>query len=84
MSQTEPAALQGDVPYGQNPFSAHRLRPGALPCLFSSGQSAESLLERLRAAGGRGQIVGPHGSGKSTLLAAPLAAIDRAERPRSP
>jgi hypothetical protein len=53
-----------------NPFSARRLRPGAVPFFFPPGLDAAALVERLRAAGWRGQVVGPHGSGKSTLLAA--------------
>jgi hypothetical protein len=52
-----------------NPFSAHFVRPGAIPFLFDKGQNAEALVERLAEAGWRGQIIGPHGSGKSTLLA---------------
>lgn len=54
-----------------NPFSTARVRPGALPFL---GQPTvlEEALQRLQAAGWRGQIVGPHGSGKSTLARALL------------
>ena len=53
-----------------NPFSASRVRPGALAYLFPPGESSAAILARLEQAGGRGAIVGPHGSGKSTLLAA--------------
>lgn len=52
-----------------NPFAASRVRPGAMPYLFPPGGSAAALLAAWRAAGRRGQIVGPHGTGKSTLLA---------------
>ena len=55
-----------------NPFATRRVRPGALPFFFRAGESAAGLVERLRAAGWWGQIVGPHGTGKSTLLAALL------------
>jgi hypothetical protein len=51
-----------------NPFATCWTRPGALPFQFPAGKSAEQLVERLAAAGWRGEIVGPHGSGKSTLL----------------
>lgn len=51
-----------------NPFATRFIRPGALAFRFARGDSAEALLERFRATGSRGQIVGPHGSGKSTLL----------------
>ncbi|MEX0586260.1 MAG: hypothetical protein WD176_06435 [Pirellulales bacterium] len=53
----------------ENPFSTRRTRPGALPYLFPPGESLEGVLARLNAAGGRGEIVGPHGCGKSTLVA---------------
>jgi hypothetical protein len=58
-----------------NPFTASRIRPGAIGYLFPAGQSAEQVLVRLERSGWWGQIVGPHGSGKSSLLAALLAAI---------
>ncbi len=64
----------------ENPFCTRRVRPGAIPFIFPPGQNAETLVERLRQAGWRGEIVGPHGSGKSTLLAALTAAIKRAGR----
>lgn len=51
-----------------NPFSASRIRPGAIEYLFPGDESVESLLARWRASGRRGAIVGPHGAGKSTLL----------------
>jgi hypothetical protein len=53
-----------------NPFATCRVRPGAVPYFFRAGESAAGLVERLRAAGWWGQVVGPHGTGKSTLLAA--------------
>ncbi len=52
-----------------NPFSTRFIRPGAIAFLFAEGESAASMVERLRQNGWWGQIVGPHGSGKSTLLA---------------
>jgi len=58
-----------------NPFSASRVRPGAVPFVFPAGVSRADLLERLRRNGWWGQIVGPHGSGKSALLAALLPAL---------
>jgi len=65
-----------------NPFSTRHTRPGAMAYRFPPGEGADQLVERLRAAGWRGQIVGPHGSGKSTLLAALLPAMERAgQRP---
>lgn len=53
----------------ENPFSASRVRPGAIGFRFPPGDCLASLIERLRESGWWGQIVGPHGSGKSTLLA---------------
>jgi len=52
----------------RNPFATRYTRPGALRYLFDSLTAAD-LIDRLRAAAWRGEIVGPHGSGKSTLLA---------------
>jgi energy-coupling factor transporter ATP-binding protein EcfA2 len=55
---------------------------GAVGFRFPPGQSAEQLVEQLRANQWRGQVLGPHGSGKSTLLAALLPAMERAgQRP---
>jgi len=53
-----------------NPFATCWTRPGAIAFQFANGESMESLVAQLQAAGGWGEIVGPHGSGKSTLLAA--------------
>lgn len=53
-----------------NPFATCWTRPGALEFQFMAGECAERVVARFEAAGGRGEIVGPHGSGKSTLLAA--------------
>lgn len=53
-----------------NPFATRWVRPGALPYHFPPGESLATLVERLQAQHGWGEIVGPHGSGKSTLLAA--------------
>jgi energy-coupling factor transporter ATP-binding protein EcfA2 len=53
-----------------NPFATRYVRPGALEYVFSEGDSAAAVVDRLAAAGWRGAIVGRHGSGKSTLLAA--------------
>jgi hypothetical protein len=58
-----------------NPFSASRLRPGALEFLFRQGESLEACLARLEQNGGWGQIRRPHGSGKSTLLCALLSRL---------
>jgi hypothetical protein len=64
-----------------NPFSTRRISPGAIPYVFPPGESAETLVDRLRQTGWWGEIIGPHGSGKSTLLAALTAAIGRAGLP---
>ncbi len=66
-----------DLPPASNPFSAHRIRPGAIPYHFPPGHTAEGLLARLEQSGWQGQIVGPHGTGKSTLLAALRPLIER-------
>ena len=51
-----------------------------MPFLFPQGEDPETLTERLRLAGWRGEITGGHGSGKSALLAALMPAIERAGR----
>jgi hypothetical protein len=61
-----------------NPFSASRIRPGAMPFLFAAGHGPEPLVECLRRNGWWGQITGAHGSGKSALVAALVPWIDRA------
>ncbi len=61
-----------------NPFSARHIRPGAIAYRFPPGESGKAIVDRLRQAGWRGQVIGPHGSGKSTLLAAILPLIERA------
>jgi len=63
-----------------NPFSTRFVRPGAIGYLFHDDQSAADLVQRLRASGWQGQIVGPHGSGKSTLLAALTELLEQAGR----
>lgn len=68
------------MPSQLNPFSTRFVRPGAIEYLFFESQSAADLIERLRASGWRGQIVGPHGSGKSTLLAALIEPLEQAGR----
>jgi hypothetical protein len=65
----------------ENPFSAGRIRPGAMPFLPAAGGDAEALVERLRQNQWRGQIVGRHGTGKSSLLRALIPAIQDAGRP---
>ncbi len=55
-----------------NPFSARYVEPGAIPYRLPSGAALAQLADRFRAAGGWGELVGPHGSGKSTLLASLL------------
>jgi hypothetical protein len=64
---------------GHNPFATRYVRPGAVAYLFPPDCSTEQLVERLRANGWWGQIVGAHGSGKSSLLAAltPALAAER-------
>lgn len=64
----------------ENPFSASRVRPGAIPFIFPSSESLVTLLERLERNNWRGEIVGPHGSGKSTLLATLLPAMEECGR----
>lgn len=64
----------------ENPFCSRRVRPGGIPYLFASGESAQQLVDRLRQNAWWGQVVGPHGSGKSALLAALIPAIERAGR----
>jgi hypothetical protein len=63
-----------------NPFSTRFIRPGAVPFLFTDGQTPPSLVEPLAAGGWWGQIIGPHGSGKSTLLATLLPELEKAGR----
>lgn len=63
-----------------NPFATRFVRPGALAYRYPAGDSAEQLVERLRASGWWGQIIGPHGSGKSTLLASLPPALAAAGR----
>lgn len=53
-----------------NPFSVRFVEPGAIPYHHPGGLT--ELAKRFEAAGGWGEIVGPHGSGKSTLLASLL------------
>jgi ABC-type branched-subunit amino acid transport system ATPase component len=48
-----------------NPFASRRI--DRLTYSFPEG-GLRSVLERLRRAGGRGAVIGPHGSGKTTLL----------------
>lgn len=61
-----------------NPFASRYVRPGAIPFVFPDADHPETLIDRLRQTGWRGQIVGPHGSGKSTLLATLLPALKQA------
>ncbi len=51
-----------------NPFSTRYVQPGSVEFLFTAGDGAEQLVERLRGSGWWGQITGPHGAGKTTLL----------------
>lgn len=57
----------------ENPFSAHRIRPGAIPYLFSHEDNStditrlDHLIDCWKSSGYVGQIVGPHGCGKTTL-----------------
>jgi molybdopterin-guanine dinucleotide biosynthesis protein len=75
---SEPGACGGSD--AGNPFATRFVRPGAIPYLFRPGESLSVLIDRLAAAGWRGEITGPHGSGKSTLLAALIPAIERTGR----
>ncbi len=59
-----------------NPFSAGRIRPGVMPFLHPRGESAASIVGRLRDGGWRGQIIAPHGCGKSSLLCSLIPAIE--------
>ena len=63
-----------------NPFATRFTRPGALRYLFPPGESADSLVEKLRQNNWRGEIIGPHGSGKSTLLAELIPRLTEAGR----
>jgi hypothetical protein len=80
VSPTNSVSLTDNPPQQENPFNTRHIRPGAMPFLFSPGQSPEALLERLRLNGWRGEITGDHGSGKSALLATIIPAIERAGR----
>lgn len=70
----------GGFPQAENPFSTRHIRPSALPHRFPPGQTAQGLVELLRALGWQGEIVGPHGSGKSSLLCAIIPALAGAGR----
>jgi len=67
-------------PAASNPFATRHTRPGALPYLLPPGVSADDLVERLRQASWRGEIIGPHGTGKSTLLASLVPQLAAAGR----
>ena len=58
-----------------NPFRTERI--GGL-AFRPRAESREALFARLRAAGVRGAIVGPHGSGKTTLLRELAPQLERA------
>jgi energy-coupling factor transporter ATP-binding protein EcfA2 len=64
----------------ENPFCTRRIKPGALAFMFPPDETPQTILDRVRANGGWGDIVGPHGSGKSTLLAALIPAIQASGR----
>jgi DNA replication protein DnaC len=67
-------------PYGENPFSTRRVRPGAVDYCFTEAAGLEELIDRFQRNLWRGEIVGPHGSGKSTLLYSFLTAIQQTGR----
>lgn len=71
----------GSSSHRENPFHAQRIRPGAIDFIFLHGASTGALVDKLRANGWRGAIIGPHGSGKSTLLHTLRPAIEAAGRP---
>ena len=51
-----------------NPFAVTFVQPSVMSYRFvNDANSAEALAQQFLAAGGCGQIVGPHGSGKTTL-----------------
>ena len=77
MSQNCPTIAPAN-PFSCNPFSTRHVRPGSVDYVFGEGEDAGRIVARLRAAGWRGEIVGPHGSGKSALLAALIPEIRRA------
>jgi hypothetical protein len=55
-----------------NPFSTRFVRPGAIPFVFNGGETARTVVSRLRGQNWWGEIIGRHGTGKSTLVAALL------------
>lgn len=67
------AGSTGTSAVSENPFSAHRIRPGVIPYLFSDTDDAndparlDQLIDSWRASSYVGQIVGAHGCGKTTL-----------------
>jgi hypothetical protein len=61
-----------------NPFVSRRVQPGAIPYWFAGGECLTQLVERLRVARWRGQIIGLHGTGKSTLLETLVPELRRA------
>lgn len=63
-----------------NPFATRFTRPGAMDFLFLDGESAQTLVSRLRENAWQGEIVGPHGAGKSTLLATLIEPLTLAGR----
>jgi len=71
-----------------NPFSANRIRPGAIPYLFSDEDDVtdlsrlDQLIDSWQASHYFGQIVGAHGCGKTTLAYA--IARRAVEHPRIP
>lgn len=77
-SQTLPARPAPPPSRNSNPFATCWTRPGALPWLESDASAVFAIVDRLRQAGWRGQIVGPHGVGKSTLLRALVEPLTKA------
>jgi hypothetical protein len=63
-----------------NPFATRWVRPGAIAFHFPEHVSPATLLARLEALHGWGEIVGPHGSGKSTLLATLIPHLEQSGR----
>src|SRR5690554_70107 len=63
-----------------NPFATRYTRPGAIAYVCPDEWTLESLVDRLKRQGWRGEILGAHGTGKSTLLASLIPLLRQADR----